>query len=117
MKNKIFKLIGVMFGVSLLIFIIGLSISDIFVTKKEQEIRKDLFSRLETISNSLDGRKFESLTSTPEDNLNQDYQILRNILIEVGKLNQEFGVRWIYAFVPKEGQIVFSVDSITTKSQ
>lgn len=79
---------------------------------KEIEIRNDVSTLVQTISSSIDPEKFKTLSSTPEDNTNPEYLFLRESFLELGEVNKNSGIRWLYTFILRDEQIVFSVDSI-----
>ena len=121
MKNlqKVFK------GISkYLYFVLGVvaifSIGIVYTVKigqnEEKDIRNKMFVLTQNFAGLLDAQKFKTLQFNLTDETNPDYVYLREKLLELGRLNKAFGIRWIYTMVPQNGQIVFSVDSIPNDS-
>ena len=113
--KKVNKYLYFLFGISVIFFI-----GTIYTVKagksEEADIRSKMFVLTQNFANVLDPQKFTTLQSNLSDETSSDYISIREKLLELGKINKIFGIRWIYTMVPQNGQIVFSVDSIPNDS-
>ncbi|MEQ1561509.1 MAG: ATP-binding protein [Nitrospira sp.] len=98
--------------VATMIIIVGFFITEDVVKNEDTELKGDMFRLAQTFAGSIDADRYQTIQSSPSDNDNPDYKIVRKQLIELGNINKDVGVKWIYTLVPRDGQIVFSVDSI-----
>ncbi|MEI6580677.1 MAG: ATP-binding protein [bacterium] len=113
--SKVNKYLFFLFGLTV-IFSIGIVYVSKVSKNEEKKIREEMIVLTQTFADILDSQKFKNLQLNLSDKENQDYKDIREKLLEIGRLNKVFGIRWIYTIVPKDGQIVFSVDSIPNDS-
>jgi len=113
--KKVNKYLYFLFGISV-ILLIGTAYTVKVSKNEEADIRSKMFVLTQNFANVLDAQKFITLQSNLSDETNPDYVSIREKLLELGKINKIFGIRWIYTMVPQNGQIIFSVDSIPNDS-
>jgi len=117
LKNKkVILNVFILIIIPLVFILLGYYFSAIIGRHEEKEIKDRISSTSKTIATTINAEKFKSLTVSPEDNNNPNYQFLRKEMIEIGDLNKVNGTHWFYTFVPRDGKILFSVDSITDEN-
>ena len=109
------KYLYFLFGV-VIIFSIGVVYTSKVGKNERKEIENNMFTLTQDFVQAIDVQKFRNIQQNPSDKESLDYKSIREKLLELGRLNKNFGIRWIYTMIPRDGQIVFSVDSIPLDS-
>ncbi len=113
--TRVDKYLYFLLGV-VIIFAMGIVYTTNVTKNEEAKIRKEMLSLTQTYVNVLDSEKFKNLQLNLADKENPDYKIIKEKLISIGDSSKPLGIRWIYTVVPKDGQIIFSADSIPVDS-
>ncbi len=113
--KKVNKYLYFLFGV-VIIFSIGVVYTSKVGKNERKEIENNMFTLTQDFVQAIDVQKFRNIQQNPSDKESLDYKSIREKLLELGRLNKNFGIRWIYTMIPRDGQIVFSVDSIPLDS-
>ncbi len=112
---KVNKYLYFLLGI-VIIFSVGIVYTTKVTKDEEAKIRKEMLALTQTYANVLDAGKFASLQQNLTDKENPDYKIIKDKLISIADSSKTLGIKWIYTIIPKDDQIVFSVDSILVDS-